>query len=204
MCNFSFFVLSRSCVLERCTFAICIPVTFLKKCCSATVCISTSRNLNFFQQSANLKIAALQLIAEVRNLKKLENCDCGLSKLDFRTFCNMQHDIGKIWWDPKLLLKGTVSPDIGLYFRFWKKISTSCRTAYGYNIFNFLVPEILIFELILWKHSTMVQTLPKAVPESTFRLTDIAVRTPAGFRKLLVYCESGFRKPFRKATGGFQ
>ncbi len=60
--------------------------------------------------------------AEVRNLKKLENCDCGLSKLDFRTFCNMQHDIGKILLDLKLLLKGTVSPDIGLYFRFWKKI----------------------------------------------------------------------------------
>ncbi len=64
---FLFFVLSRSCVLERCTFAICTSVTFLKKCCSATVCISTSRNLNFFQQSATLKIAALQWIAEVRN-----------------------------------------------------------------------------------------------------------------------------------------
>jgi hypothetical protein len=37
-----------------------------------------------------------------------------------------------------------------------------------------------------------------------FRLTDFAVRTPAGFRKPLVYCESGFRKPLCKATGGFQ
>jgi hypothetical protein len=98
----------------------------------------------------------------------------------------MQHDIGKIWLDLKLLLKGTVSPDIGLYFRFWKKNSTSCRTACGYNIFYLLVPEISIFELLLWKHSPMVQILPKAVPESTFRLTDFAVRTPAGFSKPLV------------------
>jgi hypothetical protein len=50
--------------------------------------------------------------------------------------------------------------------------------------------------------TVIMQTIPKAVPES--RLTDFAVRTPASFRKLLVYCESGFRKPFHKATGRFQ
>jgi hypothetical protein len=49
-----------------------------------------------------------------------------------------------------------------------------------------------------------MQTLPKAVPESMFRLTDFAIRTLAGFRKPLVYCELGFRKPLHKATGGFQ
>jgi hypothetical protein len=36
------------------------------------------------------------------------------------------------------------------------------------------------------------------------RLTDFTVGTLAGFRKPLVYFESGFRKPLRKATGGFQ
>jgi hypothetical protein len=50
-----------------------------------------------------------------------------------------------------------------------------------------------------------MQILPKAVPESMFRLTDFAVRTPAGFRKPPVYCESGFRKALLlKATGEFQ
>jgi hypothetical protein len=49
-----------------------------------------------------------------------------------------------------------------------------------------------------------MQILPKAVPESMFRLTDFVVRTPVVFRKPLVYCESGFRKPLCKATGGFQ
>ncbi len=49
-----------------------------------------------------------------------------------------------------------------------------------------------------------MQTLPKAVPESMFRLTDFAVRTPKDFRKPLVYYEMGFRKPLRKSTGGFQ
>jgi hypothetical protein len=37
-----------------------------------------------------------------------------------------------------------------------------------------------------------------------FRLTDLGVSTLAFFRKPLVFCESGFRKPLHKATGGFQ
>jgi hypothetical protein len=49
-----------------------------------------------------------------------------------------------------------------------------------------------------------MQTLPKAVPESMFHLTDFAIRTLAGFRKLLVYCELGFRKLLHKAIGRFQ
>jgi hypothetical protein len=49
-----------------------------------------------------------------------------------------------------------------------------------------------------------MQTLPKAVPESMFQLTGFAVRTPEGFRKLLVYSESGLQKPSLKATGVFQ
>jgi hypothetical protein len=55
------------------------------------------------------------------------------------------------------------------------------------------------------KTVTNCATLLKAVPESLFRLTDFAVRTLEGFfSKPLVYCESGFRKPLRKSTGGFQ
>jgi hypothetical protein len=51
----------------------------------------------------------------------------------------------------------------------------------------------------------IVQILLKAVPNSLFRLTDFPVRALAGFfSKLLVYCESGFWKPLRKSTGGFQ
>jgi hypothetical protein len=37
-----------------------------------------------------------------------------------------------------------------------------------------------------------------------FRLTEFALRTLVGFRKLLVYCKSGFRKPFQKITGEVQ
>jgi hypothetical protein len=48
--------------------------------------------------------------------------------------------------------------------------------------------------------TVIMQTIPKADPES--RLTDFAVRTPASFRKLLVYCESGFRKPFIRPLAG--
>jgi hypothetical protein len=48
-----------------------------------------------------------------------------------------------------------------------------------------------------------MQTLLKAVPESMFRLTDFALRTLAGFRKPLVYRESGFQKPLRKASSGY-
>jgi hypothetical protein len=50
----------------------------------------------------------------------------------------------------------------------------------------------------------IVETLPKAISESMFRLANLGVRTLAGFRKPLLLCESGFRKPIRKATGGFQ
>jgi hypothetical protein len=49
-----------------------------------------------------------------------------------------------------------------------------------------------------------MQTLPKAVPESMFQLTGFAIRTPAGFRKPLVYSESGLQRPSLKATGVFQ
>jgi hypothetical protein len=48
-----------------------------------------------------------------------------------------------------------------------------------------------------------VETLPEAVSESMFRLTDLAVRTMAGFRKPLVFCESGFGKPLCKLLAGF-
>ncbi len=34
--------------------------------------------------------------------------------------------------------------------------------------------------------TVITQNLPKPVPESLFRLTDIAVRTPAGFSKPFV------------------
>jgi hypothetical protein len=50
----------------------------------------------------------------------------------------------------------------------------------------------------------IVENLPNAVPESMFWLTDLAVRTMVCFRKLPVFCEPGFQKPLRKATGGFQ
>ncbi len=49
----------------------------------------------------------------------------------------------------------------------------------------------------------IVETLTKAVPESMFRLTDLAERTQADFRKPLVFCESDFRKPIHEVTGGF-
>jgi hypothetical protein len=49
-----------------------------------------------------------------------------------------------------------------------------------------------------------MQTLPKAVQESMFQLTDFVIRTLVGFRKQFVYCESGFGKPLHKAPGGFQ
>jgi hypothetical protein len=55
------------------------------------------------------------------------------------------------------------------------------------------------------KTLTNYATLLKAVPESLFRLTDFAVRALAGFfSKPLVNCESGFRKPLCKSSGGFQ
>jgi hypothetical protein len=55
------------------------------------------------------------------------------------------------------------------------------------------------------KTLTNCATLRKAVPESLFQLTDFAVRALAGFfSKRLVFYESGFRKPLRKSTGGFQ
>ncbi len=53
------------------------------------------------------------------------------------------------------------------------------------------------------KTLTNYADLTKAVPESMFRLTYFAVRTPVGFRKPMIYCESGFRKQLRKATGRF-
>jgi hypothetical protein len=42
------------------------------------------------------------------------------------------------------------------------------------------------------KHILTMQILLKATPESMFRLFDFAVRTTAGFRKPLVYCELGY------------
>jgi hypothetical protein len=62
-----------------------------------------------------------------------------------------------------------------------------------------------MFKLFLCKHLLIVQTLLKAVPESLFRRTDFVMRALAGFlSKPFVYCESGFWKPLRKSTGGFQ
>jgi hypothetical protein len=60
-----------------------------------------------------------------------------------------------------------------------------------------------ILKLLLSKHLLIRQIVPKAVPESMLRLTDFTVWTLAGFRKPLVYCESGFQKPFHQACGGF-
>ncbi len=55
------------------------------------------------------------------------------------------------------------------------------------------------------KTLTNCAALLKPVPESLFRLTDFSVRALVGFfSEPLVYCESGFRKPLRKSTGGFQ
>ncbi len=105
-------------------------------------------------------------------------------------------------------LKGTVSPDIGFYFRFWKfKLVLSEGPLMVFTFFLFRSSwdiKKLIFKLLLWETLLIMQTLPKAVPEYMFGLTDFALRTLAGFRKPLVYCESGFRKPLRQATGGFQ
>ncbi len=49
-----------------------------------------------------------------------------------------------------------------------------------------------------------MQTLPKSVPESMFLITDFAVRTLAGFRKLLVYCESVSESRFVRLLAGFR
>ncbi len=55
------------------------------------------------------------------------------------------------------------------------------------------------------KTLTYCATLLKAVPESLFQLTDFTVRALAGFfSKPLVFYESGFQKPLRKSTNGFQ
>jgi hypothetical protein len=106
-----------------------------------------------------------------------------------------------------VLFKGTVSPNTGLHFSFWKnKLVLSAGLLMVLTFFYFVVPEI--FEnwyLNCFYENTYVQTLLKAGPESLFRLTNFAVRALAGFfSKLLVYCESGFWKPVRKSTGGFQ
>jgi hypothetical protein len=55
------------------------------------------------------------------------------------------------------------------------------------------------------KTLTYCADLSESPPEALFQLTDLAVRALAGFfSKLLVYFESGFQKPLRKSTGGFQ
>ncbi len=96
-------------------------------------------------------------------------------------------------------LKGTVSPDNGLYFRFSKFKSVpvpSTGPLIDFTFIYFVVPWYLkfIFKLLLWKYLQITQNLLKAVPESIFRLTDFAVRTLAGSRKPLVSFELGFRK----------
>ncbi len=87
----------------------------------------------------------------------------------------------------KFRLKGTVSPDIGLHFRFWKiNLVLSAGPFIDLTFSYFVVPAILkkwYFKLLLWKHLVIVETLPKAVPESMFRLTDLAVRLRMGFSK---------------------
>jgi hypothetical protein len=106
------------------------------------------------------------------------------------------------------LLKGTDSPDIGLYFRFWKfKLVLSKEQLMVFTFFSFLSSwdfQKLLFNLLVWETLLIMQTLPKTVPESMFQLTDFAIRTLVGFRKPLVYCESGFRKLLHKATSVFQ
>jgi hypothetical protein len=54
------------------------------------------------------------------------------------------------------------------------------------------------------KTLTSYSILTESRSKSMLRLTDFALRTPAGFRKHLVYCELGFQKPLSKATGRFQ
>ncbi len=50
---------------------------------------------------------------------------------------------------------------------------------------NFVLPEIFKIDIktALMKTITIVGTLPKAVPESMFLLTDLAVRLLVGFSK---------------------
>jgi hypothetical protein len=74
--------------------------------------------------------------------------------------------------------------------------------TFFYFIRRFLRYSKIDIKLLLSKYLLIMKILPKAIPESMLRLTDFTVRTLAGFRKMLVYCESGFRKPFQKACGG--
>ncbi len=63
----------------------------------------------------------------------------------------------------------------------------------------------MIFILLLGKfetHLLIIQTLPKAVAESMFRLTDFAVRTLTCFKKPLVYCEPGSKSRFVSVWAG--
>jgi hypothetical protein len=57
------------------------------------------------------------------------------------------------------------------------------------------------------KTLTNYADLTKAVPESMFQLTYLAVRTLLAFRKLLVYCESGIQKAtsqsYRQVSGSW-
>jgi hypothetical protein len=48
-----------------------------------------------------------------------------------------------------------------------------------------------------------VETLPKADPESMFWRIDLAIRTLPGFRKPLVFCESGSESRFVRLLAGF-
>ncbi len=57
-------------------------------------------------------------------------------------------------------------------------ISTFCKTANGFNIFLLRSSpdiQILILQLLLWKHFLILQIFPKAVPEFMFRLTDVCL-----------------------------
>jgi hypothetical protein len=61
----------------------------------------------------------------------------------------------------------------------------------------------LILKLLLKKHLLIVETLPKAVPESMFWLTDLAARTLAGFRKVLAFHEQVSGSRFIWLLAGF-
>jgi hypothetical protein len=88
---------------------------------------------------------------------------------------------GKFSHKPEVLL-----PSILLTRNFLKEnwqYSQAGWENFGAKIFS---------KLLFGQCIVIMQTIPKAIPESMSRLTDFAVRTPAGFRQPLVYCELGF------------
>jgi hypothetical protein len=84
------------------------------------------------------------------------------------------------------LFKGTVSPDIGLHFRFWKIqliLSAGPLMVLKFSYFVVLDIQKLTFKPLLCKHLLIVETLPIADLESLFWLTDLGIRTLGGFQE---------------------